>query len=67
MMSILSSFLLPYLCYLSDLPSGILARIEPNKDAAMARVTVRSTNDVVSREMMQLLSNPLNRDRPHEG
>lgn len=32
----------------------------------MARITVRSTNDVVSREILRLLANPLNKDRPHD-
>ncbi|CAK9785403.1 Adaptor protein complex AP-2 alpha subunit [Cutaneotrichosporon oleaginosum] len=41
---------------------GILGRVEPNKDAKLCRLTVRSTNEAVSAEMLKLLSQPLNVD-----
>lgn len=43
-------------------PSGILIRLEPNKDASLARLTIRSTNDVVSAEILELVAKPLNKD-----
>lgn len=42
--------------------SGILIRLEPNKDASLARLTIRSTNDVVSAEILELIAKPLNKD-----
>lgn len=44
------------------LPSGILLRLEPNRDASLARLTIRSTNDVVSAEILELVAKPLNKD-----
>ncbi|ORX38335.1 adaptin N terminal region-domain-containing protein [Kockovaella imperatae] len=41
---------------------GVLARLEPNRDAKMCRLTVRSTNDQVSAELLNLASKPLNTD-----
>ncbi|KAI5454763.1 hypothetical protein NCC49_003647 [Naganishia albida] len=41
---------------------GILIRLEPNKDASLARLTIRSTNDVVSAEILELIAKPLNKD-----
>lgn len=41
---------------------GILGRVEPNKDAKLCRLTVRSTNEAVSAEMLKLLGRPLNVD-----
>jgi AP-2 complex subunit alpha len=41
---------------------GILGRLEPNKDAKLCRLTVRSTNEEVSAEMLKLLGRPLNVD-----
>jgi AP-2 complex subunit alpha len=43
-------------------PSGILGRLEPNKDAKLCRLTIRSTNEDVSAEMLRLASKPLNVD-----
>jgi AP-2 complex subunit alpha len=42
--------------------SGILGRLEPNKDAKLCRLTIRSTNENVSKEFLHLLSQPLNAD-----
>jgi hypothetical protein len=42
--------------------SGILVRVEPNRDAHLARITVRTTNDVVSAEVLRLICQPLNKD-----
>ncbi len=42
--------------------SGILGRLEPNKDAKLCRFTIRSTNDAVSAEILRLCSKPLNLD-----
>lgn len=39
---------------------GILGRVEPNKDAKLCRLTIRSTNEAVSAEMLKLLVKPLN-------
>ncbi|WOO83240.1 AP-2 complex subunit alpha-2 [Vanrija pseudolonga] len=39
---------------------GILGRVEPNKDAKLCRLTIRSTNEAVSAEVLRLLSKPLN-------
>lgn len=44
----------------ADSCSGILGRLEPNKDAKMCRLTIRSTNEHVSAEFLALLSRPLN-------
>lgn len=41
---------------------GILGRLEPNKDAKLCRVTIRSTNEHVSSEMLRLSTKPLNAD-----
>ncbi len=41
---------------------GILIRVEPNKDAGLARITIRSTNNVVSEETLQTICKPLNKD-----
>ncbi|OXC83109.1 AP-2 complex subunit alpha [Cryptococcus neoformans] len=41
---------------------GILGRVEPNKDAKLCRLTVRSTNEHVSAEILSLTSKPLNAD-----
>lgn len=41
---------------------GILGRLEPNKDAKLCRLTVRSTNEAVSAEMLRLIAKPLNKD-----
>ncbi|KAG0145450.1 hypothetical protein CROQUDRAFT_671748 [Cronartium quercuum f. sp. fusiforme G11] len=38
---------------------GCLFRLEPNQDAKLARITVRTTNDVVSVEILKLLTRPL--------
>ncbi len=40
--------------------SGILVRVEPNRDAKLARITVRTTNDAVSAEVLRILCQPLN-------
>jgi hypothetical protein len=42
--------------------SGILIRLEPNKDASLARLTIRSTNDMVSAEILEVVAKPLNKD-----
>ncbi|KAK4689163.1 AP-2 complex subunit alpha, partial [Tremellales sp. Uapishka_1] len=39
---------------------GILGRLEPNKEAKLCRLTIRSTNDGVSAEVLRLASKPLN-------
>ncbi|RXK42346.1 AP-2 complex subunit alpha [Tremella mesenterica] len=41
---------------------GILGRLEPNKDAKLCRLTIRSTNEQVSAEILRLSSKPLNAD-----
>nr|XP_018261682.1 AP-2 complex subunit alpha [Kwoniella dejecticola CBS 10117]OBR83840.1 AP-2 complex subunit alpha [Kwoniella dejecticola CBS 10117] len=41
---------------------GILGRLEPNKDAKLCRLTIRSTNEEVSSEILRLTSKPLNLD-----
>jgi len=41
---------------------GILVRVEPNRDARLARITVRTTNDAVSAEVLRLICQPLNKD-----
>jgi AP-2 complex subunit alpha len=41
---------------------GVLGRLEPNKDARMCRLTIRSTNEDVSAEMLRLTAKPLNAD-----
>ncbi|WWC90553.1 uncharacterized protein L201_005489 [Kwoniella dendrophila CBS 6074] len=41
---------------------GILGRLEPNKDAKLCRLTIRSTNEDVSSEVLRLTSKPLNVD-----
>ncbi|WRT68596.1 uncharacterized protein IL334_005574 [Kwoniella shivajii] len=41
---------------------GILGRLEPNKEAKLCRLTIRSTNEQVSAEILRLASNPLNLD-----
>ncbi|ADV23640.1 AP-2 complex subunit alpha [Cryptococcus gattii E566] len=41
---------------------GILGRMEPNKDAKLCRLTVRSTNEHVSAEILSLTSKPLSTD-----
>ncbi|OCF32713.1 AP-2 complex subunit alpha [Kwoniella heveanensis BCC8398] len=41
---------------------GILGRLEPNKDAKLCRLTIRSTNEHVSAEMLRLTSKPINID-----
>ncbi|ODN90783.1 AP-2 complex subunit alpha [Cryptococcus wingfieldii CBS 7118] len=41
---------------------GILGRVEPNKDAKLCRLTVRSTNELVSAEILALTSKPLDVD-----
>ena len=38
---------------------GILGRLEPNKDAQKCRLTIRSTNEHVSKEILRLVSKPL--------
>lgn len=38
---------------------GILGRVEPNKDAKLCRLTIRSTNEDVSAEILRLTSKPL--------
>ena len=46
----------------ADRNRGILGRLEPNKDAKLCRLTIRSTNDEVSAETLRLASTPLNAD-----
>jgi AP-2 complex subunit alpha len=41
---------------------GILGRVEPNKDARLCRLTIRSTNEDVSAEILRLTSKPLDAD-----
>lgn len=41
---------------------GILGRLEPNKDAKLCRMTIRSTNEDVSAEILRLTAKPLNMD-----
>jgi AP-2 complex subunit alpha len=41
---------------------GILGRVEPNRDAKMCRLTIRSTNEQVSREIKRLAMTPLHAD-----
>ncbi|WVR09438.1 hypothetical protein IAU60_006505 [Kwoniella sp. DSM 27419] len=41
---------------------GILGRLEPNKDAKLCRLTIRSTNENVSAEILRLASKPINLD-----
>ncbi|ORY35736.1 adaptin N terminal region-domain-containing protein [Naematelia encephala] len=41
---------------------GILGRLEPNKDAKLCRLTIRSTHEHVSAELLRLSSKPLNAD-----
>ncbi|KAL7422361.1 hypothetical protein Q5752_003007 [Cryptotrichosporon argae] len=41
---------------------GILGRVEPNKDAKLCRLTIRSTNEDVSAEVLRLAAKPLNLD-----
>lgn len=41
---------------------GILGRLEPNRDAKLCRLTVRSTNEDVSKECLALFSKPINAD-----
>ncbi|WVQ68450.1 uncharacterized protein L199_006658 [Kwoniella botswanensis] len=41
---------------------GILGRLEPNKEAKLCRLTIRSTNEDVSAEILRLTSKPLNLD-----
>ncbi|KAJ9101918.1 hypothetical protein QFC19_004999 [Naganishia cerealis] len=36
--------------------------LNPNKDASLARLTIRSTNDIVSAEILELIAKPLNKD-----
>jgi AP-2 complex subunit alpha len=38
---------------------GCLLRVEPNKDAKLSRVTIRSTSEAVAAEVQQLLQRPL--------
>lgn len=38
---------------------GCLFRLEPNEEAKLARITVRTTNDQVSLEILKLLTRPL--------
>lgn len=52
-------------CLLTEtdlLNSGILVRVEPNRDAKLARITVRTTNDAVSAEVLRIICKPLNKD-----
>lgn len=42
---------------------GILGRLEPNKDAEKCRVTIRSTNESVSGEVLRVVTTPLNVDK----
>jgi len=39
---------------------GCLLRLEPNKEAKLCRLTVRSTSEIVSAEILSLLAKPLN-------
>ncbi|KAF8335471.1 Adaptor protein complex AP-2 alpha subunit [Cantharellus anzutake] len=41
---------------------GCLIRVEPNKEAELCRLTVRSTSEVVSGEILALLAKPMNTD-----
>lgn len=41
---------------------GCLLRLEPNKDAKLCRLTIRSTNDEVSKEVERLIAKPLRAD-----
>lgn len=41
---------------------GILGRLEPNRDAKLCRLTVRSTNEDVSKECLALFAKPINAD-----
>ncbi|WWC71387.1 uncharacterized protein I206_105342 [Kwoniella pini CBS 10737] len=41
---------------------GILGRLEPNKEAKLCRLTIRSTNENVSSEILRLACKPLNVD-----
>lgn len=41
---------------------GCLLRLEPNKDAKLCRLTIRSTNDEVSKEVERLIAKPLRTD-----
>ncbi|KAJ9127887.1 hypothetical protein QFC24_000172 [Naganishia onofrii] len=36
--------------------------LNPNKDASLARLTIRSTNDMVSAEILEVVAKPLNKD-----
>ncbi|CAH7690085.1 adaptin N terminal region-domain-containing protein [Phakopsora pachyrhizi] len=38
---------------------GCLFRLEPNEQAKMARITVRTTNDLVSQELIKILTAPI--------
>lgn len=42
---------------------GILGRLEPNKEAKMCRLTIRSTNEHVSSELKRLAMKPLHIDQ----
>lgn len=42
---------------------GCLLRLEPNKDAKLARLTVRATNDLVSAEVLRVLVSALGVDQ----
>jgi AP-2 complex subunit alpha len=41
---------------------GCLLRLEPNRDAKLCRLTIRSTNDEVSKEVERLIAKPLRAD-----
>jgi AP-2 complex subunit alpha len=41
---------------------GCLLRVEPNKDAKLSRITVRSTSEAVSAEVQKLLQRPMQAD-----
>jgi len=38
---------------------GCLLRVEPNREAKLCRITVRSTSEVVSADVLSLLSKPM--------
>ena len=42
---------------------GCLLRLEPNKDAKLARLTVRTTNDLASAELIRILLSVLGVDQ----
>ncbi|KAH9937708.1 Adaptor protein complex AP-2 alpha subunit [Fomitopsis serialis] len=43
---------------------GCLMRLEPNREAKLCRITVRSTSEDVAAEAMKLVMKPLNADSP---